>query len=329
MALKTGVDYETLLQFFPERLQELILDPTISDVLINEDGRIFIDRGGMLERIHDAYISSEHLIMAIQNIARLLGKDIDIEQPILEGRLPDGSRIGAVYSNGKMTVAIRKFVRWFTTEELIAAGSLTPLVASSVVKAIVGLGGRADNVLISGGTGSGKSTAAKAFLDHVPDTERMIVIENPRELALTQNNAVRWEPVEPGPGRGAMSIADLLAAALRSRPDRIVIGEVREPSTAYSLLQALNTGHSGTLSTIHANSAVEALRRLGDLALASSSNLTQRFVQQQVARSINCVVHISRLHGRRQVTQCGFIDDPEKMALRMIYDVEPQRRMVN
>jgi pilus assembly protein CpaF len=125
-----------------------------------------------------------------------------------------------------------------------------------------------------------------------------------------------------------MSMSALLAAALRSRPDRIVIGEVREPATAYALLQALNTGHSGTLSTIHANNALEALRRLSDLALASSSNLTQRFVQQQVARSIDCVVHISRVQGRRHVTQCGFIDDPEKMTLRMIYDVEPQR-MVN
>jgi pilus assembly protein CpaF len=322
------MDYQTLLQFFPERLQELILDQTISDVLINEDGKIFIDRCGMLERIHDAHIGSEHLIMAIQNVARLLGKDIDIEKPILEGRLPDGSRVGAVYSNGRMTVAIRKFVRWFTTDELIAGGSLTSAVSSSVIKALVGRGGRPANVLISGGTGSGKTTVAKAFLDHVPDSERMIVIENPQELALTQSDAVRWEPVEAGVGRGEMSIASLLAAALRQRPDRIVIGEVREPATAYELLQALNTGHSGTLSTIHANSATEALRRLSDLALASSSNLTQRFVQQQVARSIDCVVHISRVQGRRHVTQCGFIDDPEKMTLRMIYDVEPQR-MVN
>jgi pilus assembly protein CpaF len=321
------MDYPTLLQFFPERLQELILDPTISDVLINADGKIFIDRAGTLIRVHDAHINSDHLIMAIQNVARLIGKDIDIETPILEGRLPDGSRISAVYSNGRMTVAIRKFVRWFTTDELIAGGSLTPAVSVPVIKALVGGGGRAANVLISGGTGAGKSTLAKSFLDHVPNSERMIVIENPRELALIQDNAERWETVEAGVGRGEMSIATLLTAALRSRPDRIVIGEVREPAAAYSLLQALNTGHSGTLSTIHANNASEALQRLSDLALASSSNLTQGFVQQQVARSIDCVVHISRVNGHRQVTQCGFMADPEKMTLRMIYDVEPKRKV--
>jgi pilus assembly protein CpaF len=113
------MDYPTLLQFFSERLQELILEPTISDVLINEDGKIFIDVADALQRVVDVHITADHLIMAIQNVARLIGKDIDVEQPILQGRLPDGSRVGAVYANGRMTFSIRKFVRWFTTDELI------------------------------------------------------------------------------------------------------------------------------------------------------------------------------------------------------------------
>jgi pilus assembly protein CpaF len=302
------VELETILQFFPPAVRDLILATDVSDVMINPDGRVYTDCGGRLVEHPGVSITPTQLVIGIQNIARILGRDIDETQPILDSRLPNGSRVAAVFSHGEMTVTIRKFNRWYTTEELVKTGTLPVVVRDSLIAAIR----QSRNILVSGGTSSGKSTLVKALLDHVPSTDRLLLIEKPRELVVSQLNTVRWEARDAAPGRPVVTVAQLLVAALRHRPDRIVIGEVREPESAYELLQAMNTGHAGTLSTIHADSALDALYRLGDLALAAHSNLTAEFVRQQVARTIHYVVHIERdVEGRRHVTECARVSRGE------------------
>lgn len=287
----------TLLQFFPELVRSTILRRDVSDVMINADGLLYADIGGTLDLVGS--VPPLNLI-GIQNIARHLGDDIDEQNPILDSRLPDGSRVGAVLSAGELTVTIRKFNRWFRLPELIGYGTLPHGVAVQLDEAVAD----SANILVSGGTSSGKSMFAKALLDEAPTSDRLIVIENPRELQILQPNAVRWEARKAVPGRPAVTVAQLVVAALRHRPDRIVIGEVREPETAYELLQAMNTGHRGTLSTIHADSALDALYRLSDLVLAAHWNLSPDFVRAQVARTINYVVHVERSRdGRRRVTE--------------------------
>ena len=169
---------------------------------------------------------------------------------------------------------MRKFNRWFTSDELIQSGSLPEQIRDAVVSFI----GERKNGIISGGTGSGKTTLMKALLDHVPMQERLIVIEQPAELKIAHPNAVRWEAVEAIPGQVAVTPSQLVAAALRHRPDRIIMGEIRD-ECGYDLLQAMNTGHGGTLSTIHAKSAWDALNRLSDLALSARPNLNHSFVR--------------------------------------------------
>jgi pilus assembly protein CpaF len=303
------MDFGTLLEFFPASLRDLILATDISDIMINEDGHIFVDRNGQLQ---EAIRINESLIMAIQNVARRLGSDIDAKNPMLDTRLPDGSRVAALYANGAMTVTIRKFNRWYSTEELIEFGCLPDLVCQELVAGLLGGDHREKaNVLVSGGTSAGKSTLAKALIDKLPDEERLIVIEKPRELAISHRNAVRWEASDGVPDHtvaggwreAPKTVAQLLIHALRHRPSRIIIGEVREPQAAYELLQALNTGHAGSIATIHADSAEDALHRLTDLALASHSNLSHEFVEKRVLRSIDYIVHMARQAGGRKVSE--------------------------
>ncbi|MBV9082693.1 MAG: CpaF family protein [Acidobacteriaceae bacterium] len=302
------MELETLLKFFPHGLRELIVAGDISDVMVNPDGGVYVDRGGRLSRVLQTQIDPKDLLMPVQNIAREIGRDLSEREPVLDGRLPDGSRVAAVLLAGELSLTIRKFNRWYTAAELIESGTLADSVSEILATAVR----QSMNILISGGTGSGKSTLAKALLDEAPVTDRIIVIEKPRELAVSQSNALRWEARDATSNRSAVTVAQLLVAALRHRPDRIVIGEVREPESAYELLQAMNTGHSGTLSTVHADSAQDALHRLGDLALAAHSNLSAEFVGAQVARTIHYVVHIRReADGRRRVTECGQVKPGE------------------
>jgi pilus assembly protein CpaF len=306
----------TLLQFFPSDVRGLFLDTQLTDLMINEDGRVFIERYGRLSAAPCAPVDQPALIMAVQNVARLLGSDIDEQRPILDTRLPGGSRIAAVYANKALTVTIRKFNAWYTAAQLEANGTLPSAVYDLIIPALVR---DKANLLISGGTGSGKSTLTKALLDHIPDSERLIVIESPRELRIEQPNAVRWEASEGVPGGAApVSVAQLVIAALRHRPDRIIVGEVREPAAAYQFLQALNTGHSGSISTIHADSAADAFHRLVDLTLASHANLSAEFVQKQVFRSIDYIVHVARQEGQRRVTEVAAVKGGEG-AVRLVY----------
>jgi len=297
------MSWDLVLGFFPEEVQKLILDTTISDLMINGTTGVFADRNGVVEQIPLACsLTTDTLLAATQQIARKLGQNLSDQNPILNTRLPDGSRVAVVgppASIDGITMTIRKFNRWYTSDELIASGSLPP----SVRDAVVGLMNDKKNGIISGGTGSGKSTLMKALLDHVPASERLVVIEQPAELKISHPNAVRWEAVEAIPGQVAVTPSQLLAAALRHRPDRIVMGEIRD-ECGYDLLQAMNTGHGGTLSTIHAKSAWDALNRLSDLALSARANLNHAFVRSETAEAIDFVLYCERDHmGRRRVRE--------------------------
>lgn len=297
------MSWDLVLGFFPEEMQRLILDDTISDLMINGTTGVFADRNGVIEHIELASVlTTERLLAATQQIARKLGQNLSDQNPILNTRLPDGSRVAVVGPPASMngiTMTIRKFNRWYTSDELIASGSLP----QEVLSIVTGLISDKKNGIISGGTGSGKTTLMKALLDHIPQEERLIVIEQPAELKVSHANAVRWEAVEAIPGQVGITPSQLLAAALRHRPDRIVMGEIRD-ECGYDLLQAMNTGHGGTLSTIHAKSAWDALNRLSDLALSARANLNHAFIRSETAEAIDFVLYCERdVKGRRRVRE--------------------------
>ncbi len=295
--------WEKVLPFFEEELQALILDTTISDLMINGTTGVYADRGGVVEHIPltNSY-SVERLEAAIQRVARMLGQDLTTQNPILNTRLPDGSRVavvGAPSAIGGPTLTIRKFNRWFTTDELIASGSMPQSVRDQVVAFLLDK----KNGIIAGGTGSGKTTLMKAILDHVPLEDRLIVIEQVAELKVLQPNAVRWEAVDAIPGQVAVPPSALLAAALRHRPDRIIFGEIRD-ECANDLLQAMNTGHGGTLTTLHAKSAWDALSRLSNLALSARPNINHSFIRSETGEAIDFVLYCERSHtGKRRVRE--------------------------
>ena len=297
------MSFELILPFFPEELRGLLLDPSISDLMINGTTGVYADRGGVVEHIAlSTPYTNDRLQAAIERVARILGQDLTSQNPILNTRLPDGSRVafvGAPSSINGPTFTVRKFNRWFTSDELITSGSLPNQVRDTVVRFI----SERKNGIISGGTSSGKTTLMKALLDHVPWHERLIVIEQPAELKIAHPNAVRWEAVEAIPGQVAITPSQLVAAALRHRPDRIIMGEIRD-ECGYDLLQAMNTGHGGTLSTIHAKSAWDALSRLSELALSARPNLNHSFIRSETAEAIDFVLYCERDHtGRRRVRE--------------------------
>ncbi len=297
------MSYELILPFFPEELRALLRDPSISDLMINGTMGVYADKGGILQEIPLSQpYTNDKLQQAIQRIARLLGQDLTTQNPILNTRLPDGSRVavvGAPSSINGPSLTIRKFNRWFSSDELIVSGSMPREVRDTIVRFM----GERKNGIISGGTGSGKTTLMKALLDHIPAHERLVIIEQPAELKVSHPNSVRWEAVEAIPGQVAITASELLAAALRHRPDRIIFGEIRNES-GYDLLQAMNTGHSGTLSTIHAKSAWDALSRLSNLALSARPNLNHEFMRSETAEAIDFVLYCERDHmGRRRVRE--------------------------
>ena len=297
------MSYDLILPFFPEEIRVLLMDPSISDLMINGVSGVYAERSGQIERVKlaEAY-TNERLTAAIERVARVLGQDLTSQNPILNTRLPDGSRVAVVgppASIGGPTLTIRKFNKWYTSEELVESGSLPREVCDLIVSLI----GQRKNGMIAGGTGSGKTTLMKALLDHIPMSERLCVIEQPAELQILQPNTIRWEAVNEIPGQVAITPSELLAAALRHRPDRIIMGEIRNEA-GYDLLQAMNTGHGGTLSTIHASSAVDALNRLANLALSARANLNHAFMRSETAKAIDFALYCERAaNGRRQVRE--------------------------
>jgi pilus assembly protein CpaF len=247
-------------------------------------------------------LDERNLRVAVKNIARALGDDVSEEQPILDARLPDGSRVAAVFppcSVAGTTLTIRKFqTRFFTADELVRIGTMTSEVLSTLREAI----GAGHNVLISGGTSTGKTTVLNALATFIPAGQRIVVVEDTAELHLEHPNVVRFEARREQPQSPAVTIRGLLRATLRHRPDRIIVGEVRG-GEAFDLLQALNTGHAGSLSTIHANSASQALARLASCALQGGIDLPYQAIRQQIADAIQFVLHLTRKDRRRYVQE--------------------------
>ncbi len=304
--------FEMILPFL-KPIEHLILDDSISEVMVNGADHVFIEKDGFLQQVPGVSLGERSLMVAVKNIARRLGDDISESKPILDSRLPDGSRVAAVIppcSLGGVTLTIRKFnnTRHFEMEDLIRAGTLDRALANHLEDYVLAR----KNILIAGSTGSGKSTLLSILGKYIPQEERVLVIEDTAELQLPQKNLVRFEARREQNGVPAVAIRDLLKAALRHRPDRIVLGEVRG-GEAFDLLQLLNTGHSGTLSTIHANSAQQALARFTSCALQSGVDLPYRSIKTNIADSLNIVVHVERRPGRRYISEVLLINsyDPD------------------
>jgi pilus assembly protein CpaF len=292
---------ETILPFL-QPIADLIRDASISEVMVNGSGRIFFERAGRLHSATDRTIREQHLRVAVQNAARVLGEDISEERPILDARLSDGSRIAAVLppvSLGGTTLTIRKFQsQQFTADELVRIGTLTADQFQILRQAIHAR----DNILISGGTGPGKTTLLNTLVAFMPAVDRLALIEDTAELQLDADNLFRFEARREQAGLPAITIRDLLRASLRHRPDRILVGEVRG-GEAFDLLQALNTGHAGTLSTIHANAAELALRRFTWCVLQSGVDVPYPAIRHGLAECLQLLVHLERRRDRRLVTE--------------------------
>jgi pilus assembly protein CpaF len=293
--------FEMILPFL-RPIQHLILDDSISEVMVNGPDCVFIEKHGFLQHVSGISIGEKSLMIAIKNIARRLGDDISESKPILDSRLPDGSRVAAIIppcSLGGVTLTIRKFnTRHFEMEDLIREGTLDRALANDLEDQVL----TRKNILISGGTGSGKTTLLTILGKLIPGEERILVIEDTAEIQLTHENLARFEARREQNGVPAVTIRDLLKAALRHRPDRLILGEIRA-GEAFDLLQLLNTGHSGTLCTIHANSATQALARFTSCVLQSGVALPYRGIKANVADSLNVLVHIERRPGRRYISE--------------------------
>jgi pilus assembly protein CpaF len=295
------MSFDVILPFL-RPIEGLIKDATISEIMVNGPNRVFIEREGQVEPVPGVSIPEKSLQVAVRNIARALGDEISEEKPLLDSRLPDGSRVAAVIppcSVGGTTLTIRKFhSRFFTAEELVRAGSLSPALLDSFRNAVV----ERRNILISGGTSSGKTTLLTALAAYISDQDRIVLIEDTSEVQMIKPNLVRFEARREQPGVPAVTIRDLLRATLRHRPDRIILGEVRG-GEAFDLLQALNTGHSGTLSTVHANSAAQSLSRFTSCVLQSGVELPYQAIRANIADAVDLVIHLERRHGRRVVAE--------------------------
>ena len=295
------MSWEVIIPFL-RPIEGLIRDPDISDILVNGPDHVFSEKSGEMRRVPGIRINERLLEVAVRNIARVLGDDISVEKPILDARLPDGSRLTAIFAptsvNGT-SIAIRKFQsKLYGPEDLVRIGTMTPELLLQLETAVE----LRKNILISGGTGTGKTTLLNALSQFIGSEERVIVIEDTSEIQMEKDNLVRLEGRREQPGLPAVSIRDLLKTTLRLRPDRIIVGEIRG-GEAFDFLQALNTGHSGSMSTIHANSAPEALSRLGTCVLMSGIDLPYKVIRQQIAESLDLVIQLRREPGKRTVSQ--------------------------
>ena len=285
-------------------INSLINDPTVTEIMVNGWDQIYVERDGRLLRSETNFRDNAHVLHTIDKIITPLGRRIDESSPMVDARLPDGSRVNAIIpplSVKGPTLTIRKFASDpFTTEDLISFGTFTREIAS-FLKACV----RAKaNILVSGGTGSGKTTTLNVLSSFIPNTERIVTIEDAAELQLRQEHVVTLESRPANiEGRGRISIRDLVINSLRMRPDRIVVGEVRG-GEALDMLQAMNTGHDGSISTLHANSPRDALARIETMVLMAGMDLPLRAIREQITSAVDLVVHQGRLaDGTRKITK--------------------------
>ncbi len=313
--------FELILPFL-RPIQHLILDPEISEIMVNGPERIFIEKAGHLQAVPEVKLTSESLVVAVKNIARRLGDDISDTKPILDSRLPDGSRVAAVLppcSIHGVALTIRKFnSHKFKMPDLIEAGTLTTSLAAQLAEYVAAR----KNILICGGTSSGKTTLANILTEFIPDDERIVLIEDTAEIQIQKPNVLRFEARREQNGLPAVTIRDLLKATLRHRPDRIILGEIRG-GEAFDLLQLLNTGHSGTISTVHANSATQGISRFTTCALQSGVEMPYRAIKANIAESLDVVVQIERRPGARFVSEVaeilGYETEADRYRFESIY----------
>jgi pilus assembly protein CpaF len=301
-------------------LELLMADPTVSDILVNSYRQIYVERRGRLELTNVSFTDEKHLLRIIDKIVSLVGRRIDESSPMVDARLPDGSRVNAVVPpvaiDGPM-MSIRRFAHIPLRMENLIGDELKTLTPEMAVM-LEGLIRSKVNILISGGTGAGKTTLLNILSGYIPEAERVVTIEDAAELQMQQPHVVRMETRPPNiEGRGEITQRSLVRNALRMRPDRIIIGEVRGPE-AFDMLQAMNTGHEGSLTTIHANSPRDALARLENMIGMANMNLPHKAARQQIASAITVVLQVLRLiDGRRKVTSIQEITGMEGEIITM------------
>lgn len=283
-------------------LQELLNDPEISEIMVNGPKKVYVEKRGKIQLSDVTFVDEQHVLRVIDRIVAPLGRRIDESSPMVDARLPDGSRVNAVIRPIALcgpTISIRKFRKeGITIEDLIRFGSLTREMAeflSACVRASL-------NIVVSGGTGSGKTTMLNVLSSFIPDDERIITVENAAELQLHQEHVVPLESRPPNvEGKGEISIRDLVINTLRMRPERIVVGECRG-GEALEMLQAMNTGHDGSMTTLHANSPRDAVARIETMCLMAGMDLPVRAIREQIASAVNLIVQLARLKdGSRKV----------------------------
>ncbi|MHB1845975.1 MAG: CpaF family protein, partial [Deltaproteobacteria bacterium] len=321
--------YSDSLRSFLKPIVQFLDDPDVSEIMINGPADIWIEKKGRLTKT-EAHFTEEGVIAAARNMAQFVGRQLTDERPRLDARLPDGSRIHVVLppvARAGTTISIRKFFKdKLTVERLVEFGSMTAEMAHFIHACVI----LKANMIVSGGTGSGKTTLLNVLSTFIPNEERILTIEDSAELQLSQEHLVPFESRPPDKlGKGEVNMGDLLNSALRLRPDRIVVGEVRGGECFY-LLQAMNTGHGGSLATTHANAPVETLRRLESLALMSAVDLPMIAVRAQVASAVNMVICCERLHdGSRKTTHIAEVlplDDRGEYRAQDLFVFTPTRK---
>jgi pilus assembly protein CpaF len=293
-------------------LEPLLQEDSISEVMVNGPKNIYVERGGKLQRVRTAFESEEHLMRIIERIVAPLGRRIDESVPYVDARLQDGSRVNAIIPPLSLVgpvLTIRKFFKIpLTAEKLIEFGSVTA-EAMELLKACVQA---RLNIIISGGTGTGKTTFLNVLSGFIPHDERIITVENAAELQLQQEHVITLESRPPNiEGRGEVTIQDLVINTLRMRPDRIVVGECRGPE-AFDMLQAMNTGHEGSMTTIHANNPRDATARIENMVLMAGMDLPHRAIREQIASALDIVIQLERLRdGSRKVVSITEVEGME------------------
>ncbi len=316
--------FEQTVSTFLGVLKEFLEDDTVSEVLVNGPDEVFVERRGMLEKTTAKFHDEQALQAAVRNIAQFVGRRVDEENPILDARLPDGSRVAAVIpplSRRGTTLSIRKFSKGNPTfVDLIQRGSI-PKDAARFLDICIFL---AKNMIVSGGTGSGKTTLLNVLGGRIPGNQRLLIIEDSSELKIKTNHVVFFEtrPADEM-GKGEITMRDLLKSALRLRPDRIVVGEVRGPESL-DLITAMNTGHGGSMGTVHANTPYDALIRLETLSMMSGATIPIQALRRQISSAVNMVVQIKRMSdGTRKITNISEVmpetDEQGRYQLRDIY----------
>jgi pilus assembly protein CpaF len=304
-------------------LEKLLLDPNVTEVMVNGPGEVWIERDGRLEQTALRFTDDSHLRRIINKIVAQVGRRIDEASPMVDARLPDGSRVNAVIPPLSLTgplVTIRKFTQnRLALRDFVRLGTLTAESIEFLERCI-----KAElNILVSGGTGSGKTTLLNAMSTAIPDGDRIVTIEDAAELRLNQRHVLRLESRPANiEGDGAVSIRDLVRNSLRMRPDRIIVGEVRG-AEALDMLQAMNTGHDGSLTTLHANTPRDALSRVETMVLMAGYDLPIRAIRQQVASALDLIIHLERLQdGTRRVTAITEVQRMESdvITLQEIYE---------